>query len=259
VTGLQADTSYIFRVAAVTSSGTGPFSPNLIVTTAINNFSLVGNSIGNSAAGSVSLLGANAVQVPVDVTLTLNNGSTNTNAYSAATVMITEGFFTGDTLALATSYSGSITASYNSACGILRLSGTGNAAAWQTALRAVTFSTTNGSASTRVITTAMGTAAGHNGHAYEFVTNKVSWNTARANALARVNFGEGGYLTTVTSAAEDGVLTRLLLEKGADGWLGGSDQVSEGAWKWADGPDRNARLWTGTSTGSASGSYPAAP
>ncbi|NDC00804.1 MAG: hypothetical protein EBZ83_05230, partial [Verrucomicrobia bacterium] len=143
----------------------------------------------------------------------------------------------------------------NSARGILRLSGTGNAAAWQTALRAVTFSTTNGSASTRVITTAMGTAAGHNGHAYEFVTNKVSWNTARTNALARVNFGEGGYLATVTSAEEDGVLTRLLLEKGADGWLGGSDQESEGAWKWADGPDRNTRLWTGTSTGSASGSY----
>ena len=248
LTGLSANTAYQIRIAGVTASGTGQYSDPLAVTTKTN---LV--LAGNSSPVGINTLGANFVQTPVDGSLTVTDGQTNT--LTAATIMITEGFSTGDTLGLATSYSGSITASYNSARGILRLSGTGSAAAWQEALRAVTFSTTNGSASTRVITTAMGTAAGHNGHAYEFVTNKVSWTAARTNALARVNFGEGGYLVTVTSAAEDAVLTRLLLEKGADGWLGGSDVATEGTWKWADGPDRNATFWTGTTTGTASGPY----
>ncbi|NBR47124.1 MAG: hypothetical protein EBT68_08480, partial [Verrucomicrobia bacterium] len=238
LTGLSANTAYQIRIAGVTASGMGQYSDPLAVTTKAN---LV--LAGSSSPVGINTLGANFVQTPVDGSLTVTDGQTN--ILTAATIMITEGFSTGDTLGLSSSYSGSITASYNSARGILRLSGTGNAAAWQEVLRAVTFSTTNGSASTRVITTAMGTAA----------ANKVSWNTARANALARVNFGEGGYLTTVTSVAEDGVLTRLLLEKGADGWLGGSDQESESAWKWADGPDRNTRLWTGTTTGGASGGY----
>lgn len=248
VTGLIANTAYKFRIAGVTANGTGDYSDPLSVTTRAN-LSLSGSP---SAIG-ITTLGANAVQTPVDSALTLTDSQTNT--LTAATVMITEGFATGDTLALASSYGGTITASYNSARGILRLSGTGNVADWQAALRAVTFATTNTASASRVITTAMGTAAAHNGHAYEFITNKVSWTSARSNALARVNFGEGGYLATANTTAEDAVLTRLLLEKGADGWMGGYDAVTEGTWKWADGPDRNTTFWTGTSTGSAPGSF----
>jgi hypothetical protein len=248
LTGLIPNSVYVFRVAAVTAGGTSDFSDSLIVATRANL-----TLAGSSSPVGITTLGANAVQVPVDSALTLTDNQTNT--LTAATVMITEGFSTGDTLALSSSYGGTITASYNSARGILRLSGTGNVADWQAALRAVTFATTNTASASRVITTAMGTAAAHNGHAYEFITNKVSWTSARSNALARANFGEGGYLATANTTAEDAVLTRLLLEKGADGWMGGYDAVTEGTWKWADGPDRNTTFWTGTSTGSAPGSF----
>jgi hypothetical protein len=40
-------------------------------------------------------------------------------------------------------------------------------------------------------------------------------------------------LATVTSAAEDAFLATLA----PIGWLGGTDQDSEGTWIWADGPE----------------------
>jgi hypothetical protein len=79
--------------------------------------------------------------------------------------------------------------------------------------------------------------SGGNDHWYDYVSTSVSWATARTNALASNYLGLGGYLATVTSAAENGFIAtnfRLLA------WLGGTDDAVEGAWKWSDGPEAGA-------------------
>ncbi|NDD82635.1 MAG: C-type lectin domain-containing protein [Verrucomicrobia bacterium] len=190
--------------------------------------------------------------VVVDSGLTVQDSAST--PLDAARVKIASGFAAGDVLSLS-NYSGPLTASYNPTNGVLSLSGNGTTAQYQAALRAVAFTTTNTSISNRLVTFALGDAVAFNGHLYEFITNKAAWTSARTNALAQSVLGEGGYLATVASAEEDKFILSLMLEKNADAWLGGTDQETEGTWKWLDGPEAGSTFWMGTTTGTASGPY----
>ena len=75
--------------------------------------------------------------------------------------------------------------------------------------------------------------SGGNGHFYEVVSGLENWDSARADALSR-----GGYLATITSAAENTFVTTLLATGSTvRGWLGGTDSAVEGTFRWADGPE----------------------
>ena len=97
-------------------------------------------------------------------------------------------------------------------------------------------------------------ANGGNGHWYQFVSTRLTWDAARADSVRR-----GGYLATVTSEAEANFLISLPLEN--DPWLGGYQDIRDrsytepvGGWKWISGepwsyygwapnePD-NGRIW----------------
>ncbi|NDA26780.1 MAG: hypothetical protein EBZ05_08095, partial [Verrucomicrobia bacterium] len=185
----------------------------------------------------------------MDSALTIVDQTSGTN--TAAKVQISSGFQEGDTLALpsGSGYAG-ITGSYNATNGILTLSGSGNAAAYQAAIRAVTFSTTNTSTSARTIGITLGNAVAYNGHFYEVVTNSVTWPTARSGALAKSLFGIPGYLVNITSSGEN----QFILSKvSTTAWIGASDSGTEGTWKWMDGPEAGTTFWIGTGTGSAQG------
>ena len=158
VTGLNHNSSHQFRVAAVSPDGTGSYSSILTVATK-KNFVL-------ALSGSTSsfILSGNAV--PVDSSLTITDETSN--SISVATVRISSGLQTGDTLALPSGAGyPDISGSYDSGNGRLTLSGAGNAADYQAALRAVTFSTTNSAISPRTIEVTLGNAASYNGHFYE--------------------------------------------------------------------------------------------
>ena len=62
---------------------------------------------------------------------------------SGATVSIAAGFLSGDVLNATNLDGGTIAASYNSATGVLTLSGTDSVAAYQAALDSVTFGSTS--------------------------------------------------------------------------------------------------------------------
>jgi alpha-tubulin suppressor-like RCC1 family protein len=199
----------------------------------------------STASGSYTLLQA---AVPLDGSLTVSGEET----FSGATVQIETGFASGDTLSLTPSIGG-ITGTYDGIKGILTLSGSGNASAYQSALRAVTFSTISTSIAERGFKVTLGSAISFGGHYYEFVPGSHSWSGARTLALSKTFNGLSGYLANLTSADENSFVKTKI---GTDVWIGGSDEGTEGVWKWMDGPEAGQIFWNGLASGSApSGRY----
>lgn len=88
------------------------------------------------------------------------------------------------------------------------------------------------------------------GHLYEYVSYNANWVNANTNAQTRTKYGATGYLTTITSQAENDFVAARLTNAG---WMGASDSASEGDWKWVTGPESGTSFWSGLSGGSAVG------
>ena len=87
------------------------------------------------------------------------------------------------------------------------------------------------------------------GHYYEFVRDPgICWTAAQAAAAARTYNGLPGYLATVTSPAENAVLTALVGP--GNYWFGASDAAVEGEWRWVTGPEAGTQFWQGNASGS---------
>jgi len=79
---------------------------------------------------------------------------------------------------------------------------------------------------------------GKNGHYYMWVSEKVTWQQARLNALSKTYLGLQGYLATPNTQAE----YELIRKKAGsynNFWLGINDVEQEGCWKYADSPEAN--------------------
>lgn len=190
-------------------------------------------------------LGTTAVQpggaaVVVDPTLHIAGAGT----LSGARVLIASGFNASEDL-LAFTPQGGISGSYDASTGVLTLAGSATVAAYEAALRTVTYrhGSAAGTTSDRVITFSLGPNGlplESNGHFYEYVpkpggpTSVYLWADARAAASQRRYFGLQGYLVTVTSAAENAFVAAKL---SGQGWMGATDDAVEGEWRWVTGPE----------------------
>lgn len=88
------------------------------------------------------------------------------------------------------------------------------------------------------------------GHYYEYVRAPgICWADAQKAAAARSYQGLGGYLATITSAAETDFLKRF---EGRS-WFGASDEAVEGEWRWKTGPEAGQLFWRGGPNGTAVG------
>ena len=85
-------------------------------------------------------------------------------------------------------------------------------------------------------------------HHYKFVEGLYTFAEAEAGAAAL-----GGYVATVTSAAENAFLATLIAGQDIGAWLGGSDAAEEGVWRWTEGPEAGTNFWNGLADGSAPG------
>jgi hypothetical protein len=74
----------------------------------------------------------------------------------------------------------------------------------------------------------------YNGHSYYRSTGTATWTTARANCAAM-----GGYLVTITSAAEQSFIFNIW----PSGWIGLTDEVTEGTWRWVTGETYSYKNW----------------
>ena len=167
----------------------------------------------------------------VDSGLTVTD--TDGGNIDGATVSI-ENMATGDTLSCTSS--DGVAGSFDSGTGVLTLTGSASADAYQTVLRSVTFSNSNDTpdTTTRNIAITLGSALSYNDHYYEYVSDRVTWSEAESAASNKTYYGLEGYLTTVTSAGENAFIASKLEGMG---WMGASDAAQEGMWRWVTGPE----------------------
>jgi hypothetical protein len=74
----------------------------------------------------------------------------------------------------------------------------------------------------------------YNGHSYYRSTGNATWTTARSNCAAM-----GGYLVTITTAAEQSFIFNIW----PSGWIGLTDEVNEGTWRWVTGETYSYKNW----------------
>lgn len=74
----------------------------------------------------------------------------------------------------------------------------------------------------------------YNGHSYYRSTGSATWTTARSNCVAM-----GGHLVTITTSAEQSFIFNIW----PSGWIGLTDEVTEGTWRWVTGETYSYTNW----------------
>jgi hypothetical protein len=74
----------------------------------------------------------------------------------------------------------------------------------------------------------------YNGHSYYRSTGSAYWTNARTNCS-----NMGGHLVTITSSGEQNFLYNLW----PSGWIGLTDEVNEGTWRWVTGETYSYSNW----------------
>ncbi|MBO3699987.1 gliding motility-associated C-terminal domain-containing protein [Roseivirga sp. E12] len=132
-----------------------------------------------------------------------------------------------------------ITGVFDSANGILTLSGSADLDTYNLALTRATFTTsaTDNSTGIRAITISLSNLDYYpeTGHFYKFFSDPgILWTAAATEAANKNLFGLNGYLATITTTGEN----QFILDRvSGTAWIGASDAAVEGVWRWVTGPE----------------------
>lgn len=84
-------------------------------------------------------------------------------------------------------------------------------------------------------------------HFYQFISaSNITWKDAKIAAENSTYYDRQGYLATLTSELEASFAGK---QASGSGWIGGSDEETEGEWKWVTGPEAGTVFWRGQVNG----------
>jgi gliding motility-associated-like protein len=175
---------------------------------------------------------------------------------NAIYIQISSGYVNGQDLLTLTGTHPNITGSWNQSNGKLTLQNpTGGIVPYNdfvNAIEDVVYSNdTTNTSGTRTFSITVGQAnyLPSNGHYYQYVPSLgISWTNAKTAAETSTYYGLQGYLATIT-AMDEAIL--IGEQASGTGWISGTDQETEGIWKWASGPEIGQIFWNGGANGSS--------
>jgi hypothetical protein len=175
--------------------------------------------VGTAGADASFVIGSGAVKLDPELII---SGSA---PLTEATVNISGGFHSGDTLAVGLPQSG-ISASYDSTTGVLTLSAPTGAsvASFQTELDSITFASTSGGSSSRTISWSVSGAAGASAPATSSVSvfiNNPDLNIRLQNASGPLALWQSNGATLTASAVLDANPGPRWLQMGTGSFFGG--------------------------------------
>jgi gliding motility-associated-like protein len=124
----------------------------------------------------------------------------------------------------------------------------------QTAVREIVFSSTDANISGEKffsLTIGDGNYLPSTEHFYVYKENiGITWSEAKDLAELSSYFGLQGYLVTIFSEEENIISAEQI---SGTGWIGASDEGTEGVWNWVTGPEAGTNFWNGNFTGGPAG------
>ena len=189
-----------------------------------------------------------ASSVPIATSISIDDPDNAT--INAVYIQISTGYIEGEDLLTLTGAHPNITTTWNATLGELTLMGPATDAEFENAVLAVEYSSSAAAPTGErefSITAGEANYLPATGHYYRYIDNSgITWTDANTAANASTYFGLQGYLATLTSQVEADFSGS---QAQGVGWIGATDNATEGDWQWVTGPEAGQSFWSGAANG----------